>query len=90
MLFLNFLFLSIFSFFFSACANTDDSLTLINNAVQTAVTCDALGMLVCDWTLPGHVNPLCMSIPAFLAAAGLSWKADTDMVSSENKLACDV
>ncbi|XP_048586466.1 uncharacterized protein LOC5504174 [Nematostella vectensis] len=70
----------------SACANTDDSLTLTNNAVQAAIACDALGVLTCDWSLPGHVNPLCMSIPAFLATAGLSWKADTDLADVKSLL----
>lgn len=67
--------------YFSVCSNTDDSLTLINNAVQSVLSCDALGILLCDWTLPGHVNPIQLSIPAFLATAGLSWKADTELVS---------
>ena len=53
----------------------------MSNAVQTAVTCSALGVLICDWSLPGHVNPLSVSIPALLAGAGLAWKADVEFVS---------
>lgn len=51
------------------------------NAVQAAVMCNALGVLICDWSLPGHVNPLTVSIPALLAGAGFAWKASTDVVS---------
>lgn len=54
----------------------------MNNAVQAAVMCNALGVLICDWSLPGHVNPLTVSIPALLAGAGFAWKASTDVVSS--------
>lgn len=53
----------------------------MNNAVQAAVACNALGILVCDWSLPGQVNPATVSIPALLAGAGLAWKAETDLVS---------
>ena len=53
----------------------------MNNAVQAAVACNALGILVCDWSLPGQVNPTTVSIPALLAGAGLAWKAETDLVS---------
>ena len=53
----------------------------MNNAVQAAVTSNALGVLICDWSLPGHVNPLSVSIPAFLAGAGLAWKSSSDLVS---------
>ena len=53
----------------------------MNNAVQTAVDYNALGVLICDWSLPGHVNPLSVSIPALLAGAGLAWKAGTELVS---------
>lgn len=53
----------------------------MNNAVQAAVSCNTLGIVICDWSLPGHVNPLSVSIPAFLAGAGLAWKASLDLVS---------
>ena len=53
----------------------------MNNAVQAAVSCNALGIVICDWSLPGHVNPLSVSIPAFHAGAGLAWKASLDLVS---------
>lgn len=53
----------------------------MNNAVQAAVMCGALGVLICDWSLPGHVNPLTVSIPALLAGAGFAWKASADVVS---------
>lgn len=53
----------------------------MNNAVQAAVSCNALGIVICDWSLPGHMNPLSVSIPAFLAGAGLAWKASLDLVS---------
>ena len=53
----------------------------MNNAVQAAVSCNALGIVICEWSLPGHVNPLSVSIPAFLAGAGLAWKASLDLVS---------
>lgn len=67
---------------YSACGNTQDSLVLMNNAVQAAVRWDALGVLLCDWSLPGHVNPLSVSVPAFLAGTGLAWKASTEQVNS--------
>lgn len=69
------------TFPYSACGNSEDSITVMSNAVQTAVTCSALGVLICDWSLPGHVNPLSVSIPALLAGAGLAWKADVELVS---------
>ena len=53
----------------------------MNNAVQAAVSYNALGIVICDWSLPGHVNPLSVSIPAFLAGTGLAWKASLDLVS---------
>ena len=53
----------------------------MNNAVQAAVACNALGILICDWSLPDQVNPLSVSIPALLAGAGLAWNADTELVS---------
>lgn len=53
----------------------------MNNAIQAAADFNALGVLICDWSLPGHVNPLSVSIPALLAGAGLAWKADTELVS---------
>ena len=65
----------------SACGNSVDSFTVIHNAVQTAVACNALGVLICDWCLPGHVNPLSVSIPALLAGAGLAWKSSAELVS---------
>ena len=65
----------------SACGNSEESLSVMNNAVQAAIACNALGILVCDWSLPGQVNPATVSIPALLAGAGLAWKAETDLVS---------
>jgi len=70
----------------SACGNSEDSITVMSNAVQTAVTCSALGVLICDWSLPGHVNPLSVSIPALLAGAGLAWKADVELSSVRSSL----
>ena len=65
----------------SACGNSVDSISVMSNAVQTAVACNALGVLICDWSLPGHVNPQSTSIPALLAGAGLAWKAGVELVS---------
>ena len=62
----------------------------MNNAVQAAVMCNALGVLVCDWSLPGHVNPLTVSIPALLAGAGFAWKASADVVSSLRSFFCGI
>lgn len=62
----------------------------MNNAVQTAVMCNALGVLICDWSLPGHVNPLSVSIPALLAGAGFAWKASADVVSSLCNFFCAI
>lgn len=62
----------------------------MNNAVQAAVMCNALGVLICDWSLPGHVNPLTVSIPALLAGAGLAWKASADVVSSLHNFFCEI
>ena len=58
-----------------------DSFTVMHNAVQAAVACNALGVLICDWSLPGHVNPLSVSIPALLSGAGLAWKSSAELVS---------
>lgn len=58
----------------------------MNNAVQAAVACNALGILVCDWSLPGQVNPATVSIPALLAGAGLAWKAETDLMTLRTSL----
>ena len=69
-------------FVYSVCGNAEESISVMNNAVQTAVMCNALGVLICDWSVPGHVNPLTVSIPALLAGAGFAWKASVDVVSS--------
>ena len=74
---------SIYIFIFSVCGNYGDSLKLIKNAVQAAVSFGALGILIADWSVPSHLNPLVFSIPVILAGAGLSWKANTDVVSTE-------
>ena len=71
----------IFASLCSACGNSVDSFTVIHNAVQAAVACNALGVLICDWSLPGHVNPLSVSIPALLSGAGLAWKSSAELVS---------
>ncbi|KAJ7365528.1 hypothetical protein OS493_005640 [Desmophyllum pertusum] len=70
----------------SVCGNTEESISVMSNAVQTAVVCNALGVLICDWSLPGHVNPLSVSIPALLAGAGLAWKAAEDVSSVRSSL----
>ncbi|XP_073248939.1 uncharacterized protein [Porites lutea] len=71
----------------SACGNSVDSFTVIHNAVQTAVACNALGVLICDWSLPGHVNPPSVSIPALLAGAGLAWKSSAELSNVRSSLA---
>ena len=71
----------IFASLCSACGNSVKGFTVIHNAVQTAVACNALGVLICDWSLPGNVNPLSVSIPALLAGAGLAWKSSAELVS---------
>ena len=71
----------IFASLCSACGNSVEGFTVIHNAVQTAVACNALGVLICDWSLPGHVNPRSVSIPALLAGAGLAWKSSEELVS---------
>lgn len=58
----------------------------MNNAVQAAVTSNALGVLICDWSLPGHVNPLSVSIPALLAGAGSAWKSSLDLSTMRSSL----
>lgn len=73
---------SFWVFVYSVCGNTEESISVMNNAVQAAVMCNALGVLICDWSLPGHVNPLTVSIPALLTGAGFAWKASVDVVSS--------
>lgn len=70
----------------SVCGNTDESIAVMNNAVQAAVSCNTLGIVICDWSLPGHVNPLSVSIPAFLAGAGLAWKASLDLSTMKSTL----
>lgn len=70
----------------SACGNSEESISVMNNAVQAAVACNALGILVCDWSLPGQVNPATVSIPALLAGAGLAWKAETDLMTLRSSL----
>ena len=70
----------------SACGDIAEFVSVMSHAAQTAVLCNALGALVCDWSLPGHVNPLTVSIPALLAGAGLAWKANTDVVSTVSQI----
>ena len=66
----------------SVCGNYRHSLKLTNNAVQAAVSFGALGVLIADWSLPSHLNPLAFSIPVILTGAGLAWKPDIDVVST--------
>lgn len=82
--------LRLWLFLYSVCGNTEESISVMNNAVQTAVMCNSLGVLICDWSLPGHVNPLSVSIPALLAGAGFAWKASADVVSSLSNLFCGI
>lgn len=70
----------------SVCGNSEESILVMNNAVQAAVACNALGILICDWSLPDQVNPLSVSIPALLAGAGLAWNADTELMTLRSSL----
>lgn len=51
------------------------SVGLINDAVQSAVNFNALGILVTDWSAYGNVTPMEVSISAFAAGAALSWNS---------------
>ena len=57
-----------------------DSIDLIDDAVQTAVHYNALGVLVTDWSAYGHLSPLEVSLPAFAAGAALSWNSKIKQV----------
>ncbi|XP_028398813.1 uncharacterized protein LOC114522343 [Dendronephthya gigantea] len=52
-----------------------DSIDLIDDAVQTAVLFNALGILVTDWSAYGHVSPVEVSLPAFAAGGALAWNS---------------
>lgn len=57
-----------------------DSIDLIDDAIQTAVHYNALGVLVTDWSAYGHMSPLEVSLPAFAAGAALSWNSKIKQV----------
>ena len=57
-----------------------DSIDLIDDAVQTAVHYNALGILVTDWSAYGHVSPLEVSLPAFAAGGALAWNSKIKQV----------
>ena len=57
-----------------------DNIELIDDAVQTAVHYNALGILITDWSAYGHVSPLEVSLPAFAAGAALSWNSKIKQV----------
>lgn len=56
------------------------SVGLINDAVQSAVNFNALGILVTDWSAYGNVTPMEVSISAFAAGAALSWNSKMKQV----------
>lgn len=56
------------------------SIDLIEDAVQTAVHHNALGILITDWSAYGHMCPLEISLPAFAAGAAFSWNSKTKQV----------
>ena len=53
---------------------------LIDDAVQTAVHYNALGILITDWSAYGHVSPLEVSLPAFVAGGALAWNSKIKQV----------
>ena len=57
-----------------------DSVDLIDDAVQTAVHYNALGILITDWSAYGHVSPLEVSLPAFAAGGALAWNSKIKQV----------
>lgn len=66
-----------------------DSIDLIDDAVQTAVHYNALGILITDWSAYGHMSPLEISLPAFAAGGALSWNSkikQESVVSSLGKV----
>ncbi|XP_041351474.1 uncharacterized protein LOC121370371 [Gigantopelta aegis] len=48
----------------------------IYNAIKSASTQGALGLVACNWTGRGHMTHLPFCWPGFLMAAGLSWNSD--------------
>ncbi|RUS72323.1 hypothetical protein EGW08_019915 [Elysia chlorotica] len=53
----------------------------ISNIFSAATTSEGvLGLVVCDWTGKGHLNHQPFSWPGIMAAAGLGWNNNTDMV----------
>lgn len=59
-----------------------DSFDLIDDAVQTAVHYNALGVLVTDWSGYGHVTPFEVSFPALATGGTLAWNSKMKQVCS--------
>jgi hypothetical protein len=55
---------------------TTNCIANIKAAAAAAKRHGALGFLLTDWGNHGHLQPLCVSYPAIVAAAGLAWTAD--------------
>ncbi|CAH1790961.1 unnamed protein product [Owenia fusiformis] len=51
----------------------------ISNSIQSAISHEALGILICDWSGIGHMTHQPISWPGFLVAAGLSWNSDINI-----------
>lgn len=57
-----------------------DSIDLIDEAVQSAVNYNALGILITDWSAYGSVTPIEASMSAFAVGAALSWNSKMKQV----------
>jgi hypothetical protein len=57
---------------------TTNMLANVSRAAQEGLRGGAEGLLVTDWGDRGHLQPLPVSFPGLLVAAGLSWNPDWD------------
>lgn len=64
-----------------------DSIDLIDEAVQSAVNYNALGILITDWSAYGSVTPIEASMSAFAVGAALSWNSKMKQESAMSSLA---
>lgn len=71
----------------SLVGSADVSIDLIDEAVQSAVNYNALGILVTDWSAYGNVTPVEISMSAFAAGAALSWNSKMKQESVMSSLA---
>jgi hypothetical protein len=60
----------------SLAGRTDNMLANVSSAAEAGRAHGAAGLLITDWGDNGHIQPMSVSYPGFLAAACLAWNPD--------------